>query len=123
MGARIANDRKLAMFAKYDSMGEDHVRLMVQTPLRADANADARAVRGFAVEWLAQFDQQSRLRSESSQAESLETAKSAKDAAWEAATAAREAAREAKTANIIATLALIAAAIAIAISVIGLFLR
>lgn len=67
----------------------------------------------FAKEWLAQFDHERKL---SSQAESLEIATSAKDAAWEAA-------RAAKNANTIATLALVAAVIAIAVSIVSAFLR
>ena len=70
--------------------------------------------------WLAKINHE---RKESSQAESLAIATSAKDAAWVAAEAAREAARTAKTANIIATLALGGAAIAIAISIVAAFLR
>jgi hypothetical protein len=64
-----------------------------------------------------------RERADASQAEQIEIARSAKDAAWAAAEAARDAAREAKTANIIATLALIGAAIAIAVSIVAAFLR
>ena len=74
----------------------------------------------FAKEWLAQFDHERKL---TSQADSLEIATSAKDAAWVAADAARAAAREAKTANTIATLALVAAVIAIAVSIVSAFLR
>jgi hypothetical protein len=75
--------------------------------------------RPHAERWLAKFDHERR---ESSQAESLEIAKSAKDAAWVAAEAARDAAREASKANTIATLALIAAVIAIAVSIVAVFL-
>lgn len=68
--------------------------------------------------WLRQKDQERAdalaLRNEASQAEHLEIARSAKDAAWEAA-------RAAKHANRIATAALIAAAVAIAVSIVGLF--
>lgn len=71
-------------------------------------------------EWL---ENQRTQRMDDSQAEQLETAKSAKDAAWAAADAARDAAREAKTANMIATLALAAAVIAIAVSMVALFIR
>ena len=67
----------------------------------------------FAKEWLAQFDHERKL---SSQAESLEIATSAKDAAWEAA-------RAAKNANTIATLALAVAVIAIAVSIVSAFVR
>ncbi len=72
-----------------------------------------------AIKWLQAKEREA---TDASQAEQLEIARSAKDAAWAAAEAARDAAREAKTANIIATLALIAAAIAIAISIVAAFL-
>ena len=119
----MVTKRKEDWFARFEQMGEDHVRLWLQQDHDYAQFTDLKVMRGYALEWLAPLDEQSRRRSEASQAESLETAKSAKDAAWEAANAARDAAREAKTANIIATLALIAAAIAIAVSAIGLFLR
>jgi hypothetical protein len=48
--------------------------------------------------------------------EQIDIARSAKDAAWEAA-------RAAQTANTIATIALIGAAMAIAVSIFGLFLK
>ena len=67
----------------------------------------------FAKEWLAQFDHDRKV---ASQAESLEIATSAKNAAWEAA-------RAAQSANTIATLALVAAVIAIAVSIVSAFLR
>jgi hypothetical protein len=68
---------------------------------------------GWARKWLIEKDQEEDRRREASQAESLEVAKSARDAAWEAARAAR-------IANNIAAAALVAAAIAIIVSVISL---
>lgn len=117
----MPDDQKAAAFAQFEKMGEDEVRLWIQfTP----ANHHSINVRlSWAKEWLAKIDQQTRLRNEASQAESLEIAKSAKDAAWVAAEAAREAALEAKKANTIATLAMIGAVIAIAVSIVGIFLR
>lgn len=98
--------------AKCRQLGEEQVRQIV-------------ANRSGTPEWLAEAErwllQIDREAEKDSQAESLEIARSAKDAAWEAANAARDAAREAKTANTIATLALIAAAVAIAISIIAIF--
>ena len=88
-------------------MGEEKVR---QTVAQGGGRPEWIA---HAKEWLAQFDHERKL---ASQAESLEIATSAKDAAWEAA-------RTAKTANIIATLALVAAMIAIAVSIVSAFLR
>ncbi len=106
MNDRTVEKAKVTEFAEFDKMGEDRVRRLVTelTGLR----------RTWANEWLAIADQQSRLRNEASQSESLEIAKSAKDAAWEAA-------RAAKTANTIAKGALLAALIAIAVAIYGVF--
>ena len=114
-------DKKEKAFEQFEAMGEDAVRIWIGK--EQPQSYESRVNHSFAVEWLGKKDQANRLRSEASQSESLEVAKSAKDAAWEAAKAAREAAREAKTANTIATLALIAAVVAMAIAIIGLFAR
>lgn len=87
--------------------------------------------------WLAEKDHESARLMEASRAEQLEIATSAKDAAFEANRLAAEAnsiardaaasaalsALAARTNNMIATLALIAAAIAIAISILGIFIK
>lgn len=109
-------------FGRFEKMGEDGVRLWLKHPPES-ISIRSRIERLHAVEWLTKFDYAARIRNESSQSESLDIARSAKDAAWDAATAARDAAREAKTANIIATLALIAALIAIAVAIAALFVR
>lgn len=111
------------MFIQFEKMGVDEVRLKYGGAPDQGAAVLTKMVYGWAKEWLAPYERDARLANEVSQAESLATAKSAKDAAWVAAEAAREAAREAKSANTIATLALAAAVIAIAISIVGLFLR
>ena len=88
-------------------MGEEKVR-------RTDAQGGGTPEWiAFEKEWLSQFDHEHKL---SSQAESLKIAMSAKDAAWEAA-------RASQNANTIATLALVAAVIAIAVSIVSAFLR
>jgi hypothetical protein len=74
----------------------------------------------FAKEWLEGLDHE---RNVASQVESLEIARSAKDAAWGAAEAAHDAAGEAKTANTIAVVALTVAVIAIAVSILGVFIN
>lgn len=107
---------KAEKYAEWELLGEDAVRTLYNTGKFGDVG-DKRAL---AKMWLDERDQGRKL---SSQAESLAIAASAKDAAWVAAEAAREAAREAKTANIIASLALAGAAIAIAISIVAAFLR
>lgn len=99
---------KAAEFAEFDAMGEDQVRLLI--PDLSDPR------RTWAKEWLARVDQESRLRNEASQSESLAIAKSAKDAAWEAA-------RAASNANTIAAIALAAAVIAIAVSIFSAFVK
>ncbi len=64
-----------------------------------------------AAHWLAERE---RARDETSQGEQIDVARSAMEAAWEAA-------RAAKNANIIATLALGAAIVATAVSVVAIF--
>lgn len=109
------------VMAEFESMGIDHVRLWLRDTSHG-TSVYAKQKRAMAIEWLSRYEKEDRLRSESSQEESLATAKSAKDAAWEAAEASQISAREAQKANLIATCALIAAVIAIAISVLNAFL-
>ena len=111
------------MFLRFEMMGVDQVRLKYGGAPPSGSPPVIVQLYGWAAEWLAPFEREARLAKEASQAESLEIAKSAKDAAWVAAEAAREAAREAKSANMIATLALIAAVIAIAVSIVSAFVR
>ena len=80
-------DARQRAFDDFDRLGEDHVRLWVQNFDDAGAGVSRKLRKSWAIQWLAQFERQSRLQNESSQAESPETAKSAKDAAWEALTA------------------------------------
>ena len=55
--------------------------------------------------------------------QSRDVAVSAKDAAWASAQANKEAVSEAKKSNLLATIALIVSVLAIAISILGVFLR
>ena len=103
------------MFIQFEKMGVDQVRLKYGGAPPSGSHTMIIQVYGWAKEWLAPHEREARLSNEASQAESLATATSAKDAAWEAA-------RAAKSANTIATLALVAAVIAIAISIVGVFL-
>jgi hypothetical protein len=80
--------------------------------------------------WLAHLDDEERARSEASQAEHIDIARPAKNAAWAAATAAERAAAAAERAataaekaNIRATIALAIAAISVAIAIIPRFFR
>ena len=117
MQAHSMTERKKTagqLIADFEKGGEKSVRQCIERGFY-DAQTEMVAKR-----WLEGKVSQ---RNDSSQSEHLVIARSAKDAAWEAAKAARDAAREAKTANIIATLALMAAAIAIVISILGVFLR
>jgi hypothetical protein len=95
--------------AHFERMGEDTVRMHIPAGF-------SHSVQALAIKWLAQKDHESELRREASQAEQINIARSAKDAAWEAA-------RAAKRANIIATAALAAAAISIIISVISILVN
>jgi hypothetical protein len=67
--------------------------------------------------WLSKKDQEERLRVEDSQADQVEIARSAKDAAWAAARAAERAANAAEIANKRAVKAIIIAAISAVISI------
>jgi hypothetical protein len=126
--------------SQFDKLGVEVVRLQLANG-RYQGNPD---LLNQAVAWLAQREKENQSRAESSRAEEIALARSARDAALEAntfAASANEIAREAneiardasasaarsadaaRTNNIIATLALIAAAIAIAISIIGVFIK
>jgi|HubBroStandDraft_6_1064221.scaffolds.fasta_scaffold1949551_1 hypothetical protein len=89
--------------ADFERMGEAAVR--------TDINNDCfpHSVRALAIKWLAQKDQELERRRDTSQAEQIDIARSAKDAALEAARAANKA-------NTIATIAVAMAIIAIIIS-------
>jgi hypothetical protein len=101
------------IIADFEKLGPDGVRLWLATSQpQGPASAFLAVKRNLAIDWLAKFDQETRLRNDASQAESLEIARSAKDAAWEAASAAREAAKEARTANEIAKTARLIAILA-----------
>jgi hypothetical protein len=102
--------------ARFEEMGEAAVSLIVRTSGFATTN------QRLAIKWLAQKDQESERRREASQAEQIDIARSAKDAAWAAARAAERAAKAAEKANIRATIALIIAAISIAVTLIGIWL-
>lgn len=91
-----------------DELGEAEVEIRIAQRVYGNRR------KALAEQWLAN---QERSRNESSQAEQIEIARSAKDAAWEAARAARDANQHAKTANIIAAIALIAALISIAVTI------
>lgn len=97
---------KEQFWAGLEKLGEDVVRERIIAKTYNDVR------RGLAEEWLRLREEE---RMEASQSEQIDIARSAKDAAWEAA-------RAAHNANIIATLALIAAAIAIAVSILAIFL-
>jgi len=95
---------KEEFWAKLDALGEDAVTLNIDRQIYGP-NSEKRVL---AKDWLRRKAQE---RSDASQAEQIAIARSAAEAAWEAA-------REAKSANTIAKLALAAATIAIAVSII-----
>ena len=124
-------DQNAARRAGFAAEGEATVRSRVGMGHHSPYNAEHRAL---AVVWLDEMDRardaEAAAHNDASQAEQIEIARSAKDAAWAAAEAAREAAREAvranthaTTANRIASAALAAAVIAIAVSIYGLLHR
>ena len=113
-GSTLSGNQQARAIVQFEAMGFDQVKLWLQTSPN-DGNIDQKMRRSWAIAWLAPHEERVRLEIESSQAEQITIARSARDAAWEAA-------RAAKTANTIATLALIAAAIAIGVSFVALFL-
>jgi hypothetical protein len=66
-------------FARFEEMGEEAVRILAYTAGFATTN------QRLAIKWLAQKDQESERRRDASQAEQIDLARSANDAAWEAA--------------------------------------
>jgi hypothetical protein len=132
----MSDSDKATWRRQFEEMGENQVRAKFQDWHHS--------LHTYAIQWLAERDQESTRLDEVSRAEQIEIARSAKDAASEAnalaaeanfiardaATSARAAAdaaalnaRAARTNNTIATLALIAAVIAIAISILGIFIK
>jgi hypothetical protein len=107
------NDEQLTRF---EEMGEDAVRILAYTQRFTTKN------QRLAIKWLAQKDQESERRREASQAEQINIARSAKDAAWAASSVAERAAAAAEKANIRATTALVIAAISIAATIIGVWI-
>jgi hypothetical protein len=103
-------------FARFDEMGEEAVRIHVHTFSFNTAH------QRLAIKWLAKKDQELERRRDASQAEQIEIARSAKDAAWAAAMAAERAATAAEKANIRAIIALIIATISIIATVAGIWI-
>ncbi len=101
--------------ARFEEMGEEAVSILAHTAGFTTTN------QRLAIKWLAQKDQESERRRESSQAEQIEIARSAKDAAWVAARAAERAATAAEKANIRAIIALIIATISIITTITGIW--
>jgi hypothetical protein len=106
-----------------DSKQLEHFERMGEAAVRMDINNDCfpHSIRALAINWLAQRDEESERRREASQAEQIDIARSAKDAAWAAAMAAERAATAAEKANIRAIVALIIATISIIATVTGIW--
>ena len=81
---------------RLDHMGVELVRMRLENGSFGIMQRDE------IIEWLAEKDQASKLLSEASQAEQMEIARSAKDAAWDSAASARDSATEARASNTIA---------------------
>lgn len=107
----MASDRG-KLVRQLEAAGEAQVRYALQ-------RGSYRTQEAFVRQWL---QQQKDERLQRDQKEQLEIARSGADAAWVSAKAAAEAVQHARTANILATLALVVAVIAIAVSVFGYFL-
>jgi hypothetical protein len=78
---------KQGYFAEFEKLGEDHVRLMLQSPTTG-TSVNYKIRRNCATEWLAQFERKARLEAEAERTENKRMARSAKNAAWAAAIAA-----------------------------------
>jgi hypothetical protein len=100
------------LLARLEELGEVHARILQSSA--GFPQTSQRAV----IKWLAKKDQESTRIREASQAEQLEIARSAKDAAWVAARAAERAARAAEAANRRATIAIIIAAASAIIAIV-----
>src|SRR5207244_5099587 len=98
--------------AELERMGERRVRLALERKEFPDAQVHT------AYKWLSEKDDASARVKDASQAEQIEIARSARDAAWAAASAAERAAAAAEKANERATIALIIAAISITVTTI-----
>lgn len=107
---------KESFWAELESLGVDAVRTRVVT----GAYSTVTEKHQFAEEWLSRKDKEGSdeiaQRNTGPQSVEIALAQSAKDAAWITA-------RAANRANIYSVIALIGAAIAIAVSIIGLFLK
>ena len=80
--SKTIEEIKAEAFAEFDGAGEDRIRLMLQNARFTGSR------KAWAIEWLANADQRSRLASEAERADANRTARSAKNAAWAAAIAA-----------------------------------
>jgi hypothetical protein len=83
----VAKDYKKIAFDQFEQQGEDYVRLWLAETQNSTFH-EIKIRRGWATQWLAQFDRQSRLAIEQERLENRRTARSAKNAAWAAAIAA-----------------------------------
>jgi hypothetical protein len=105
---------KRALFLTFEKRGPEWVRLNIEG---RSWNYETRAA---ALEWMGKKGIEDQKRVAAAQADQTEIARSSKDAAWVSAEAARLSVQQARRSNLIASLALGAAAIAIAVSVWGL---
>jgi hypothetical protein len=106
----------LSEISYLEALGEAQVRRLISNGGLPDT------LRPAAIKWLADIDHDSERLKEASQAEQIDIARSAKDAAWAAARAADRAATAAEKANARATIALIIAIISVISTVVGIWL-
>ena len=130
-GANRIRSESVALPAEQEHLWRAELDKSSVAQVRSDLERDkiSAAYVHLTAQWLAGNDRGSERRADSSARETSDLARSANTVALEANSIARDASNSARrgadaanTSNMIATLALIAAAIAIAISIIGLFL-
>lgn len=109
-----ASDAEWSAF--FEGLGESELRRRINT------GGWPQTLLALAMKWLDRRDQESERLKLASQAEQIEIARSAKDAAWAAARAAERAATAAEAANRRATIAIVTAVVSIIITITGLLL-
>lgn len=105
----MTDEEEKALLAELNDLGEDEVRRRVARQLYGNQTRKRRIVD----HWLEKGERE---RNSVSQAEQIDIARSAKDAAWAAAEAAKDAARQAQSANTRATIGIVISIISIAVA-------
>jgi hypothetical protein len=121
MSEESGDSEEAAILAELKEWGEDNVRR------RLASNQLSLAHREPALRWIEGIDrataEEVERRKDASTAEQIEIDRSTKDAAWAAARAAERAPTAAEKANTRATIALVIAAISIATTIVGIWIK